>query len=41
MYIMMAPDSNTAIGLPPPFGSWSTITGMRWLGFISRNSFVN
>ena len=29
MYIMMAPDSKTLIGAPPPLGSWSTITGMR------------
>jgi len=41
MYIMIAPDSNTEIGAPPPFGSWSTMTGIRWFGFIFRNSGVN
>ena len=38
---MIAPNSNTVIGSPPPAGSRSTITGMRWFGFIFRNSGVN
>jgi hypothetical protein len=38
---MIAPDSNTTSGLPPSAGVVSTITGMRWLGFISRNVSVN
>ena len=38
---MMAPDSKMAIGSPPPAGVVSTITGMRWLGFIFRKSGVN
>jgi hypothetical protein len=33
MYIMIAPDSKTDIGAPPPFGLWSTMTGMRWVHF--------
>jgi hypothetical protein len=27
--------------LPPPFGSWSTIAGMRLFGAIARNSGLN
>ncbi len=38
---MMAPDSKMATGSPPPVGALSTITGMRWLGFIFRNAGVN
>ena len=35
---MIAPDSKTLIGAPPPFGSWSTIAGMRLFGPIFRKS---
>ena len=38
---MIAPDSNSAIGAPPPAGAWSTIAGMRLFGLILRNSSLN
>ena len=38
---MIAPDSNTLIGAPPPAGAWSTSAGMRLLGPIFRNSSLN
>src|SRR3984885_10858247 len=37
----MAPDSNTAIGSPPPMGSSSTKRGIRWLGFCARKLGLN
>jgi hypothetical protein len=37
----MAPDSNTAIGLPPPWGSVSTSAGMRLFGDTARKSALN
>jgi hypothetical protein len=38
---MIAPDSKIVIGAPPPFGSLSTIAGIRPLGEIFRNSGVS
>jgi len=37
----MAPDSNTAIGLPPPAGARSISAGMRLFGETARNSALN
>ena len=38
---MIAPDSNSASGSPPPTGSWSTIAGILLFGEIARNSGRN
>ena len=38
---MIAPDSKIVIGVPPPFGSVSTMAGIRPLGDILRNAAVS
>ena len=38
---MIAPNSKTLIGAPPPAGASSTIAGMRLFGPILRNASVN
>jgi hypothetical protein len=38
---MIAPDSNTLTGAPPPAGAVSTIAGMRLFGAIARKSGWN